>query len=132
MSYKINYTVTGNFLKVSISGEGGKNIRNISTDIRELIAKYKVNKILVDTSQSRGQIGIFESIEHIENYPPDMRELQSAVIGKPEDKQHNSFFENAAVNRGFRIFFFYNEDDALKWLDVESEAVPELVVEKEY
>lgn len=132
MSYKINYIVTSEMLKVTITGMGGsKNMKNISADIRGLIGKYHLKKILVDSSQTDGQIGIFESIEHIENYPPEMRELKGAVISRVENKAQNSFFENAAVNRGFQIYFFYDEEEALKWLGV-TEEEPELVMEREY
>jgi hypothetical protein len=133
MSYKINYTVTGNFMKVSLTGIGGsKNLKNISADVRELINTHKVNKLLVNGSQTEGKLGIFESIEHIESYPPEMRELQCAIIGKEDDRAQNTFFENAAVNRGFRIYFFYDEHEALKWLNIQEDNVPDVVVEKEY
>ncbi len=133
LSYKINYKVKGDYLKVHITGVGGnKNLGKISADVRELVNKYSVSRVLVDSSQSEGKLGIFESLDHIDNYPPEMRNGKYAILSKPEDKQQNSFFENAAVNRGYQIYFFYDEKEALKWLNVAEDEVPDMVLEKEY
>ena len=52
-----------------------------------------------------------------------MKERNYAVDQMEENKNQNSFFENAAVNRGYSIYFFYNHEDALEWLNVKTESI---------
>src|SRR5690349_8108251 len=108
MSYKINYKVNGDSLKVIITGiAGSANLTKISADVRELIKKYDITKVFVDGSETEGKLGIFESLDHKDSYPPEMRNIKYAILSRPENKLENSFFENAAVNRGVPDIFFF-------------------------
>ena len=133
MSYKINYKVSGGFLNVNITGTGGnKNLAKMSSDVNDIVSEYGVNKILINITGLNNKLGIFESLDHIEKYPPEMRDRSYAIVDKIDNRNQNSFFENAAVNRGFNIFFFYDYDEAVKWLKVEPGSFNEVVLEKEY
>jgi hypothetical protein len=133
MSYKINYKVANGFLRVEITGTGGnKNLSKMSADVNEIVRTYGVTKILIDITSLDNKLGIFESLDHIEKYPAEMKERSYAIVDKTENKNQNSFFENAAVNRGYSIYFFYKHEDALEWLNVKTESVMETVLEKEY
>lgn len=133
MSYKINYKVSNGFLRVEMTGKGGnKNLPKMSADVNEIVRAYGVTKILIDITGMENKLGIFESLDHIEKYPPEMKERNYAIVDKIENKNQNSFFENAAVNRGYSIYFFYILEEAMQWLNVGAESVMETVLEKEY
>lgn len=133
MSYKINYTVFRDYIKVTLEGTGGKeNIPKISADVSALVEKYGITNIMVDCRKLEGRLGIFDTLEYIENYPPEMKLRRYAIIDRTEHKQGNDFFENAAINRGFSIYYFYNEEDAMRCLNILYAGSPEEVMEKEY
>jgi hypothetical protein len=136
MSYKINYKVIDDYLKVEITGSANfgrrETVSAISADVNRLVEEYNITKILVDGSSTEGRLGVFDAVEHIENYPPEMKLRQYAIIDKLEYKNKNNFFENYAINRGYRIYFFYDIREAEKWLNVEGYTQAEKILEKEY
>lgn len=133
MSYKINYKAFSDHLRVSISGHGNKEAwAKVSGDISGLLDKYGLKDILIDLRNITGRLSVFDSVEHIDNYSYEMKLRRYAVVDKPEHKEQNRFFENAACNRGYRIYFFTDEAPALKWLNVAETEEAESVLEKEY
>lgn len=133
MSCKINYKAFSDHLRVSITGHGTKEAwAKISGDISGIIDKYGLKNIMVDLREVTGRLSVFDSVEHIENYPHEMKLRNYAVLDKPENKTQNQFFENAAYNRGYRIFFFTDEAEAVKWLQVAQTNDAEMVLEMEY
>lgn len=133
MNYRINYNIRGNFLKAEISGEYPMSrFFEISSKMDEVIDANGIDKILVDLRGFVGRYGVFDGLERIENFREESKLLQFAILDKLENKANNDFFENASFNRGFKLLFFYNEVDAMKWLGVSPELEFEKTLVKEY
>jgi hypothetical protein len=86
----------------------------------------------VDLRKFEGRFGVFDGLKEVENFRPESKMLRFAVLDIPENKKNNDFFENASVNRGYKLIFFYDESEAKKWLQVEHYAEPHKIVVKEY
>jgi hypothetical protein len=120
MSYKVILKKTKDCLRADISGEADKKaLKQMSDEIREAIWSTESKKVFINVTNFKGRHGIFESLNVIENLRPEAKSLQVAVLDIMEHKYNNDFFENAALNRGYKILFFYREEDAKKWLQLE-------------
>jgi hypothetical protein len=69
---------------------------------------------------------------HIEKFRDESKFLRYAILDNVVNREKNDFFENALFNRGFNLLFFYEKEQARKWLQVDgyTETVKTLV--KEY
>ncbi len=133
MKYRINFQISGDFLKVELSGNYPLDkFKEISGDIDKVIDENGISKVLVDLRSFEGRFGVFDGITHIENFREESKLLQFAILDMPMNKEKNDFFENASFNRGYKVLFFYSEIVAKKWLGVENAGEFERVLEKEY
>jgi len=133
MSYKINYKIRGDFLRFELSGSYPiEKFREISDDMDKVIDSNGISRVMVDLRNFKERFGVFNGLQHIEKFRPELKTLKFAIVDIPENKQNNSFFENASFNRGYQIFFFYDEKDAQKWLEVEHITKPKIFFVKEY
>ncbi len=132
MSYIINFKISEHYLRADISGTADNTkLKQISADVKEMIYANQVNKIFIDVTELEGRMGIFDSLKHIEKFSANAKNIRVAVYDIKEHKYNNDFFENASLNRGFSICFFYDESEAKKWLGIE-DITPEKVLVKEY
>lgn len=133
MKYQINYQIRADFLKVELKGEYPvEKFREISADMDRVIDENGISNIMVDLRNFRGRFGVFDGLQEIENFREESKFLQFAILDVPENKPNNDFFENASFNRGYKLLFFYNEEDAKKWLGVEGTVDFDRVLVKEY
>lgn len=133
MKYLINYQIRADFLKVELKGEYPvEKFREISADMDRVIDENGISNIMVDLRNFRGRFGVFDGLQEIENFREESKFLQFAILDVPENKSNNDFFENASFNRGYKLLFFYNEEDAKKWLGVEGTVDFDRVLVKEY
>lgn len=133
MKYTINYNIKGDFLSVILSGNYPiEKFKEISGDMDRVIDENGISKILVDLRKFEGRFGVFDGLKEIENFREESKFLQFAVLDIPENKKNNDFFENASFNRGYKLLFFYNKEDALKWLNVHQVEEFDKVLVKEY
>lgn len=133
MKYTINYRIRNDFLRVNLTGEyPAEKFREISADMDRVIDENGISKIMVDLRNFKGRFGVFNGLQEIENFREESKFLQFAIIDIPENKSNNDFFENASFNRGYKLLFFYNEEDAEKWLNVDCNIEFEKVLVKEY
>ena len=133
MKYTINYRIRNDFLRVNLTGEyPAEKFREISADMDRVIDENGISKIMVDLRNFIGRFGVFNGLQEIENFREESKFLQFAIIDIPENKSNNDFFENASFNRGYKLLFFYNEEDAEKWLNVDCNIEFEKVLVKEY
>ena len=133
MKYTINYRIRNDFLRVNLTGEyPSEKFREISADMDRVIDENGISKIMVDLRNFKGRFGVFNGLQEIENFREESKFLQFAIIDIPENKPNNDFFENASFNRGYKLLFFYNEEDAEKWLNVDCNIEFEKVLVKEY
>ncbi len=132
MGYKINYHIKSDFLKVELSGNYPlEKFAEISNDMDRVIDENGISKILVDLRKFEGRFGVFDGLQKIENFREESKFLLFAILDIPENKSNNDFFENASHNRGYKLLFFYDEAEAIKWLDVKNEEFEKVMV-KEY
>lgn len=133
MKYQINYQIRADFLRVELKGEYPvEKFREISADMDRVIDENGISNIMVDLRNFRGRFGVFDGLQEIENFREESKFLQFAILDVPENKSNNDFFENASFNRGYKLLFFYNEEDAKKWLGVEGTVDFDRVLVKEY
>ena len=133
MKYKINYQIKNDFLRVELTGNYPlEKFKEISGDIDKVIDENDISKVLVDLREFEGRFGVFDGINHIENFREESKFLQFAILDIPDHKEKNDFFENASFNRGYKLLFFYNEDEAFKWLNIVNEDEFEKVLVREY
>ena len=133
MNYKIDYKIWDDFLSVALEGSWPlEKFGEIKKDMDSVIDSNGITKILVDLRKFEGRFGVFDGLKEIEGFRPESKMLQFAVVDNNENKKNNDFFENASVNRGYKLIFFYDETEAKKWLQVEDFIEPKRVVVKEY
>jgi len=133
MKYKINYQIKNDFLRVELTGNYPlEKFKEISGDIDKVIDENDISKVLVDLREFEGRFGVFDGINHIENFREESKFLQFAILDIPDHKEKNDFFENASFNRGYKLLFFYNEDEAFKWLNISNADEFEKVLVREY
>jgi hypothetical protein len=133
MKYKINYQIKNDFLRVELSGNYPlEKFKEISADIDKVIDENDISKVLVDLRDFEGRFGVFDGINHIENFREESKFLQFAILDVIEHKEKNDFFENASFNRGYKLLFFYNENEAFKWLNIVNADEFEKVLVREY
>jgi len=133
MKYKINFQMKNDFLRVELSGNYPlEKFKEISADIDKVIDENDISKVLVDLREFEGRFGVFDGINHIENFREESKFLQFAILDIPDHKEKNDFFENASFNRGYKLLFFYNEDEAFKWLNIVNADEFEKVLVREY
>lgn len=131
MGYKINYHIKGDFLKVVLYGNYPlEKFTEISKDMDRVIDENEISKILVDLRAFEGRFGVFDGLQNIENFREESKFLEFAILDKTENRRNNEFFENASFNRGYKLLFFYDEPEALKWLDVKNEEYEKVLVKE--
>ncbi len=132
MPYRINFGIRSGFLKAEISGSHPLDrFHEIKSEIDRVIEQNDIDKILVDMRGFKGRFGVFDGLNEVENFNQNSRLLQFAILDIEENKDTNDFFENASINRGFKLVFFYNMKDALDWLQVGKHDVFEKTMLKE-
>ena len=133
MSYKINYSIKGDFLKVHLAGSYPlEKFSEISNDMDRVIDENDISKIMVDLREFGGRFGVFDGLQRIENFREESKFLQFAILDNIANQSNNDFFENASFNRGYKLLFFYDETEALKWLDVVNQNNYDKVMTKEF
>lgn len=119
MPYRINFGIRSGYLKAEISGTHPlERFHEIKSEIDRVIEENEISKILVDMRGFKGRFGIFDGLKEVEGFNNNSRFLQFAILDVEDNKSSNDFFENASINRGFKLIFFYNMNDALDWLNV--------------
>lgn len=119
MPYRINFGIKSGFLKAELSGTHPlERFHEIESEIDRVIEQNNIDKILVDMRRFKGRFGVFDGLKEVENFNQNSRFLQFAILDVEDNKSGNDFFENASINRGFKLVFFYNMKDALDWLQV--------------
>lgn len=119
--YKIYFSIKKNFLKVELIGSYPlEKFQEIVKKIDEVIDEYNITKVLTDLRKFEGRFGVFDGLHQVEKFREESKYIQFAVLDKIENKSNNDFFENAAYNRGFKLLFFYDEESAMKWLDLKN------------
>ena len=119
MPYKISFGIRAGFLNAVVTGSHPlERFYEIKNEIDSVIEQNGIDKILVDMRGFNGRFGVFDGLKEVESFNQNSRFLQFAILDVEDNKSSNDFFENASINRGFKLVFFYNMKDALDWLQV--------------
>ncbi len=133
MKYRIKYEIKGSFLRVELTGDLPlEQFSKISGDMDSVIDANGIDKVLFDMRGFKQRFGVFNGLKRIENFDPIRKYIQFAILDTESNKENNDFFENASYNRGFKMLFFYDEVQALKWLQVANSDKPAKVFQKEF
>jgi len=133
MSYSINYKIWDNFLRVDLAGELDLDkFYLVTDDIDSVIDANGIDKVLIDMRKFKQRFGVFDGLNKVEAFRQVRKLVQFAIVDIIANKEKNDFFENASFNRGFKLLFFYEESEALNWLQVTGESEPQKVFLKEF
>ncbi len=97
----------------------GKVAYETSTKMMRDLAKGGGNqKFLIDLRNAEPTYSHVTPIQHVEEasslgLPTNNR---TALLGAEKDRTILQYVENVAVNRGFLVKAFFDEDEAVKWL----------------
>ncbi|MEM6722981.1 MAG: hypothetical protein AAF598_03025 [Bacteroidota bacterium] len=86
---------------------------------RTTVGKAKeidLNEVLLDIRPMIGRETYLELFQSVNQYPAGLRFLRIAVLEHQDEMERGAFHENVAINRGFQIRYFTQENDALNWL----------------
>jgi len=133
MSYSINYKIWDSYLRVDLTGELDLDkFYQVTDDIDSVIDANDIDKVLIDMRKFKQRFGVFDGLNKVETFRQDRKLVQFAIVDIIANKEKNDFFENASFNRGFKLLFFYEESEALNWLQVTGESEPQKVFLKEF
>ena len=115
--YKLKHKVEGDLLRVVYSGKLTKiEMDEIMNKIYKLIRENKINKLLIDATESDLKLELNESLAMANSQPPELRSVKTAVIEKKSKADQYKMFEMFVENRNYDMHFFNNLAEAEKWL----------------
>ncbi len=123
MTYKLDFTVEGNVLKVEIFGERPKDKLNQASEeawkeIVEVTREKSIDKLLI-ISHATGDyptLNAYQINSALAEYGVQKGWKIAFVNLDKKSFEQVKFSETVAVNRGFWVGIFDNEDDARSWL----------------
>ncbi len=103
--------------------EGVQSLETTLAMARDILAacvEHKVSKVLIDVRSLKGKLGTLDSYDIVHRYIPKMNEpeviTECAVVDLKEHEETYKFFEDVAVNQGFKVRIFPETGPALQWL----------------
>ena len=125
MEHKLIMEEKRDYIRCVISGERRQGnileqITPIWSQVVTLCKEKEIFKILA-IFKLKGQITVLDSVDVVSNsekFNWDKRIALALVETNIDSRKGNLFTEIYAVNRGYRMKVFENEESALKWLIV--------------
>ncbi len=115
--YSFKYKINGDFLHVVYSGTiFKKEMEEIMDKVYKLIKEYNIKKVLIDALQSDVKLELFESLAFAKEYPPEFKQVKTAVVEKQEKREQYRVHETFIDNRALNMKFFNAITEAEKWL----------------
>ena len=123
MAYDVTIDEKGDYIKCEVSGERrhGKEIVDIATvwsQVAQLCKEKGIFKILA-IFKLKGQLAVFDAFKLVKTskkFNWDSRFILALYDANKDSRKINLFVETVAVNRGYYIKVFENEESALNWL----------------
>ena len=106
----IKTTVTG-VLDLAVSKQA---LLGIATEV-EQSGEYRILIDIREVETMPSVVEFFELGESLGSYPT-LRRSKIALLTSMSEVKNAEFFENVAVNRGFRLEAFTNFEEAIAWL----------------
>ncbi len=121
MPFVIKTEIKGDIVYVEATGKRDlETVLGITKRTIEICEEKNIQKALVDVRKLEGKLRTSDSFsvpaEHFEKLRYRSVLQQAAVVDLKENIEAYSFFENVAVNRGYRLKFFNSVEEALEWL----------------
>ena len=125
MEYELIIEEKRDYIRCVISGvrRQGKILEQITPIWSQVVTLCKEKEIfkILAIFKLMGQITVLDSVDVVtnsENFNWDKRFALALVETNIDSRKGNLFTETYAVNRGYRMKVFENEESALKWLSV--------------
>ncbi|MBC7899414.1 MAG: hypothetical protein H7070_05120 [Saprospiraceae bacterium] len=122
MSYPFSLEFHGNYIHVLHSSGlvlTPKAMEEIWASLAKVCEEYKCGNVLVEASKPERKLdtmAAFDSGIRLSNIKPGIS--LALCFYDYESDEVSEFFKTVARNRGTRVEFFSNIEDAKKWLDV--------------
>jgi len=111
--------IDGRRLVVTVSGAvNPTNATDLVLAIRKKALDSNALQILVDASGVNGKIDTVERLDLADVLPPNLADLQLAMVLSKDLLPSGTLAEGVAARRGFRVRAFSDVDKARQWLDV--------------
>lgn len=122
MSYNLATQKKDGYLHITASGVRSlETVMSITRDVLAVCMEENVWKVLIDLHALEGHLETFEAYRFADQYLPELEGLhiieRCAILDRKEAEERLSFFETAAVNRGFFLRFFTSAPAATEWLN---------------
>ena len=119
MSIKYNIENKENYLLVEASGfdESLEEVMQYGAAIIQKAVKLNTTRVLCDERELEyrlNTIDTFKSAEFIAEQAPSIARL--GLVCNPKNFEDADFWENVAVNRGLKIKFFTDLEEAKHWV----------------
>ena len=92
--------------------------REFTVELDRLSRSLKIKRFLSDVRHAPNALSTFENYDFAYKVMPELnlqRDVRAAILAAPADKTHE-FVETVAVNAGYGVRVFYDEDAAIVWL----------------
>ena len=121
MSFELSTEKKGDVLWVTATGARSlQTVLAMAKDILAACVENKVKKVLTDVRALEGRLGVLDGYEIVKKHFPKMKDpsviSQIAIVDLKEFSGSFKFFEDVAVNRGFRVRIFSDIEEAIDWL----------------
>lgn len=116
MSYQVVASPQGDVLQIKLTGETDGHADEIARDVFAQIEATHARKLLIDTRQLTGRLGLGSMYLHMQRYPRNAPHIKTAVVDLPEHTEFATFHELAASNLGYSIRYFEDPRQAWDWL----------------
>ena len=116
MGYQVVASPQGDVLQIKLTGDTDGHADEIARDVFEQIEATRTRKLLIDTRQLKGRLGLGSMYLHMQRYPGNTPRLKTAVVDLPEHTEFATFHELAAGNMGYSIRYFEDTKSAWDWL----------------
>jgi hypothetical protein len=114
------YQNKGDYLFVEVSESYSLNLfMTIIHEVADHCQKEKLNKVLIDLRKMEGKPSLFDRYQTgVEIAKVWSWKIEAAIVTKSDVINHMT--ENAAINRGAKLFGTTDPEAALKWLEIEN------------
>lgn len=117
--YQLSTSVHEGIPEIVITGDVAADaIEKLNAEVIAILRKLNAKAVLIDVRALTGRPRHAETYFRVRNLDPDILGVKIAVVDIPENADHESFQETAAVNAGLSWKWFTEIDAARTWLKV--------------
>jgi len=117
MPDKIRVNENLGIIEVKSLGEVSKDdIEQSIAKVREIYNERNIKKILVDTRRQETMPDTLDIFDLFSTFPREFK-LALLIVESQATAEDISFGETVGVNRGVLVKIFYDEEQALQWLE---------------